>query len=362
MVSKAVARLFALGLAMAPHTSRAVDFGGVNDTLAAWRPPDRHEDQAAALAAAGARHVRIMAVRPLDAMASAAAAAAGRGLGVLLVVPMGQADFFPPSVASRAAEGVHYPLRPTSEMDVSRYAGFWREAVAALDAAGVKPMAVEVGNEMNLSVFEAALPIVPGGAAVEAAEFAGHPFEETYGRALDRYVDALRETKRVMAGRAVPVLLSSLVRPEPDWAAANGVSSIAPECAMRLLMERGAGHVADGFAVHLYPQVGARDEDPDNSVREAVSRAFDPLVREAGPGRSWWITEWGFARAVGKDTGKELPRRARMLAFARAIEARPEASRMGPAFLYDFSEDELFRIRGRDDPSDPDALLTLAPR
>ncbi|MFC6046491.1 hypothetical protein ACFPYM_01420, partial [Methylobacterium hispanicum] len=159
-----------------------------------------------------------------------------------------------------------------------------------------------------------------------------------------------------------PVLLSSLVRPEPAWAAANGVSAIAPECAMRLLMERGAGRVADGLAVHLYPQVGARDEDPDVSVREAVSKAFDPLVREAGPGRAWWITEWGFARAVGRDSGKELPRRARMLAFARAIEARPEAPRMGPAFLYDFSEDELFRIHGRDDPSDPDALLTLAPR
>jgi hypothetical protein len=234
--------------------------------------------------------------------------------------------------------------------------------LAALDAAGVSPIAVEVGNEINISAFESSLPIVLGGEMVEVGGLVRRPYAETFGRALDRYVEALRETKAVLAGRTVPVLLASLVRPESDWAAANGVSAVAPELAMRMLVERGAHRVADGLAVHLYPQVGARDEDPDISVGRAVAQAFDPLVREAGPDRVWWITEWGFARAVGRDSGLELPRRARMLAFVRAIEARREAALMGPAFLYDFSEDELFRIHGPDSPSDPDALLTLAPR
>lgn len=368
LTAEMLARLAAVGLAAgvfmasASRTARAVDFGGVNDTLAAWRPAGKREEQAAALAAAGARHVRIMAVRPLDAVAASAAALTRKGIGVLVVVPMGQADFFPPDVAARAAEGVHYPLRPTHAMEIARYAAFWREALAALDAVGVAPIAVEVGNEINISPFDASLPVTPGGVVAEAEGFERHSFAGTFGRALDRYVEALRETKAALIGRGVPVLLASLVRPEPDWAAANAVSAVAPELAMRMLVERGADRIADGLAVHLYPQVGARDEDPDAAVAKAVAQAFDPLVREAGPGRVWWITEWGFARAVGKDSGLELTRGRRMRAFADAIRSRPEAARMGPAFLYDFSEDELFRIHGPDGPSDPDALLTLAPR
>lgn len=108
--------------------------------------------------------------------------------------------------------------------------------------------------------------------------------------------------------------------------------------------------------------MNAKEPDPDTAVREAVDAAFDPLVREVGPGRRWWITEWGFARSVGRDSGVELPRGRRMRAFTSAIEGRAEASAMGPAFLYDFSDDELFRISGPDSPSDPDALLTLSRR
>jgi hypothetical protein len=90
--------------------------------------------------------------------------------------------------------------------------------------------------------------------------------------------------------------------------------------------------------------------------------ALAALEQAVGPGRRWWIPEWGFARSVGRDSGLELPRQRRMNAFAAAVEARPEAAVMGPAFLYDFSDDELFRISGPDSPSDTDALLTLSRR
>lgn len=363
-----LARLAAVGLAAgiflasAARHARGVDFSGLNDAKMAWRPSETRAAAAAAMAAAGARHVRLMVVRPLDAVAESAAALKREGVAVLLMIPLGQPDFFAPGVPARTADAVHYALRPTAEMDRGRYEAFLREALAALDARGVRAEAIELGNEINIGPFEATLPVVEGGLAVDAAGFGRQSFAARYERALDRYVEILRTTRELLGGRPTALLMASVVNPEKAWAAEHGVTVVAPELVARMLMKRGAGDLVDGFAVHLYPQVGAREADPEKAVRDAVAAAFDPLVREIGPDRRWWITEWGFARSVGRDSGLELPRGRRMRAFASAIEARPEASSMGPAFLYDFSEDELFRISGPDSPSDPDALLTLSRR
>ena len=363
-----LARLAAVGLAAgiflasAARHARGVDFAGINDTKMAWRSPEARVEAVAALAKAGAKHVRLMVVRPLDAVAESAAALQGEGMGVLLMVPLGQSDFFAPSVAARTSDAVHYALRPTADMDLERFEAFLREALTALDAAGVRPVAVELGNEINIGPFEGTLPVVRGGLSVDAAGFRQQPFAWRYEQALDRYVDALRTIRRLLKNRTTPLLLASVVRPEPAWATEHGVTVVAPELVLRMLMDRGAGDLVDGFSVHLYPQVNAREKDPETAVRTAVDTAFDPLVREVGPGRRWWITEWGFARSVGRDSGLELPRSRRMQAFVDAVEGRPEAASMGPAFLYDFSEDELFRISGPDSPSDADALLTLSKR
>lgn len=363
-----LARLAAVGLAAgiflasAARHARGVDFSGVNDAKMAWRPPETRAAVARAVAAAGARHVRLMLVRPLEAVAEAASALEREGIGVLLMIPLGQPDFFAPSVAARTADAVHYALRPTAEMDREHYAAFLREALAVLDARGVRGEAVEQGNEINISPFEATLPVVEGGLSADAVDFGRQSFASRYEQALDRYVEILRTTRELLGGRSTPLLMASVVKPEKSWTAEHGVSVVAPELVARMLMKRGAGDLVDGFAVHLYPQVSAREADPEKAVREAVDAAFDPLVREVGPGRRWWITEWGFARSVGRDSGLELPRMRRMKAFAAAVEARPEAASMGPAFLYDFSDDELFRISGPDSPADPDALLTLSHR
>jgi hypothetical protein len=363
-----LARLAAVGLAAgvfvasAARRSPGVDFAGVNDVKMAWRSPAARADAVAALGRAGAAHVRLMVVRPLDAVADAAAALQREGIKVLLMVPLGQSDFFASTTPVRQADDVHYALRPTAEMDVRRFEAFMGEALSLLDARGVRPEAVELGNEINIGPFEATLPIVPGGLTADAATFDRQTFAGAYGQALDRYVDALRRTRRLLQGRGVPLLLASAVRPEAAWASEHGVSVVAPELCLRMLLERGAADIVDGYALHLYPQVSAREKDPEQAVRLAVDAAFDPLSKMVGPGRRWWITEWGFARSVGRDYGLELPREPRMKAFAAAIDRRLEAALMGPAFLYDFAEDELFRISGPDSPSDPDALLTLSRR
>lgn len=363
-----LARLAAVGLAAgvfvasAARRAPAVDFAGVNDAKMAWRPPEARAAVVDAIGRAGAAHVRLMAVRPLEAVADAAADLRGRGIGVLLMVPLGQPDFFDPSTAARPADGVHYALKPTAEMDLLRFETFMREALSLLDARGIRPEAVELGNEINISPFEATLPVLPGGMTADAATFDRQPFAGRYLQAIDRYVDALHRTKRLLQGRGVPLLLASVVRPEPAWAAEHGVVVVAPELCLRMLLERGAADVVDGFALHLYPQVSAREDNPEEAVRAAVDAAFDPLAKLVGPGRRWWITEWGFARSVGRDSGLELPRARRMKAFAAAIDRRPEAPLAGPAFLYDFADDELFRIQGPDSPSDPDALLTISRR
>ncbi len=363
-----LARLAAVGLAAgiflasAARHARGVDFSGINDTKMAWRSPESRAEAVAALAKAGAKHVRLMVVRPLDAVAESAAALQRVGVGVVLMVPLGQPDFFAPSVPARTSDAVHYALRPTVEMDAARFEAFLGEALAALDARGVRPEALELGNEINIGPFEATLPVVGGGLVVDASNFRRQPFADRYEQALDRYVEALRATRRLLQGRSTALLLASVVNPERPWAAEHGVTVVAPDLVLRMLMDRGVGDLVDGFAVHLYPQVNAREPDPETAIRAAVDSAFDPLVREAGSDRRWWITEWGFAHSIGRDSGLELPRGRRMRAFADAVDGRPEASAMGPAFLYDFGDDELFRISGPDSPSDPDALLTLSKR
>ncbi|MDE4914032.1 hypothetical protein PQI07_25510 [Methylobacterium sp. 092160098-2] len=363
-----LARLAAVGLAAGVFVASAarrppgVDFTGVNDAKMAWRSPEARAAVVEALGEAGASHVRLMAVRPLEAVADAAAALGAKGIGVLVMVPLGQPDFFGPATAARPADGVHYELRPTAEMDLRRFETFMSEVLTILDARGIRPEAVELGNEINISPFEPTLPVVPGGIMADAANFGRQSFAGPFGQALDRYVDALRRTRRLLQGRGVPLLLASVVGPEGGWAAEHGVTVVAPELCLRMLLDRGAADIVDGFALHLYPQVTAREKDPEEAVRAAVDAAFDPLARLVGPGRRWWITEWGFARSVGRDSGMELPRGPRMKAFAAAINGRPEARLSGPAFLYDFADDELFRIHGQDAPSDPDALLTISRR
>lgn len=254
-----LARLAAVGLAAgiflasAARHARGVDFTGINDAKMAWRPPEARATAVEAMEAAGARHVRIMVVRPLEAVAESAASLQRAGIGVLLMVPLGQPDFFAPEVAPRTADAVHYALRPTAEMDLGRYVAFIREAMAALDARGVRAEAVEVGNELNISPFEATLPTVAGGLAVDATSFKRQPFAGRYEQALDRYVEMLRATRELLNGRSTALLMASVVGPEKAWAAEHGVTVVAPALVARMLMDRGAGEIVDGFAVHLYP-------------------------------------------------------------------------------------------------------------
>lgn len=130
---------------------------GVNRLNLAWLDRADQERVLKEIADSGVTHVRLSLSRPVDKSIEAVGIASRLGLHILLEIQLSNKSYYGDAVRPRSGQERIWDINRLSDLDLDRYRLGLRDALARLDALGVRLDAVEPETRSTLPVTMATL-------------------------------------------------------------------------------------------------------------------------------------------------------------------------------------------------------------
>lgn len=364
----------ACGIAPAGSITRPATLPlGVNRPNLAWVAHGNMDEQRKvidAMWAAGVRRVRLTLNMPYDRVVEHLAYCNTIGMSVTLCIMPGNPAFFRAGAVPR--KGLVDP-RTNARLLYNQYrladldeAGYTRAIETFLNDCrrqGARMDALEVFNEVNWADFNGDLPVIEGGWWVGPDTPWDDPRYRVVRDGVRQCGRAIKAT-RAAAARVWPtsrpaIITPGLTDPSVKWVKRTSGSVVDMPLYLQLLAGRHPKQsgeenyltAADGIGIHIYPQTV--DVSPDTGLATAldhIARTMDPIVREVGTDRPFWMTEWGYQRRQFGSPSNEKNRLAQFRLFLDAMKAyRPGRVTWGPVLLFSFDvlEDHSVCTAGR---------------
>jgi hypothetical protein len=198
-----------------------------------------------------------------------------------------------------ASAGHPWGLPALQDADVEGFRKWLVPELAKLDAAGVRIVAFEVGNEINSPPFNADFAAPGPGRPLELADL-NNP-GDLRGRAVAAgyraYLKILATLKDLRdhsePDKTTPIILGvSAWWGAPDQPKYAGMTGASMNGSIEFLRQNGLDKLVDGYAVHLYSS-----SDPHRSHAQRVAflgSGFAECRRDTKP---CWVTEWAYNNA-----------------------------------------------------------------
>lgn len=320
----------------APADAAELGFNRVN---LGWAKPAERQATIDEMKKSGVVSVRLSLSAPVDPSLDAVRIAHAAGLRILLEISLNNPDFYPEGTKRRAAKGKSYDAYRLSDLDSERYRVVIRDALAKLDAMGVRLVAVEPGNEINWAGYNGDLTVSFGkpGSAIKAANPA------TVDKGLDRYVAVLRATREEMRAsklnRDAKLVSAGLSDMPVPFSRRVGLEIVPPADWTARMQARGIDTLVDAYGIHVYPGSSGTRARRDGLVREALSFCGPDRA-----GKPCWITEWGVAN-TSPVCPIEDSRRAILVDQVRAIIDRDiKTGRVEAAYYFDWDSKTPYSV------------------
>jgi hypothetical protein len=287
---------------------------------------------------------RILLVSPFGRTVEVLRKAKARGIECLLIITLTADEFFASGTSKRTSSVPQvYTVPPFSALSSANVFHHLSELVSELDKHNVKLLGFEITNEFNSGAFNGDLPLLSKGMLLNEFNKDKQPFWLDYTVGMKKIVSTIRDLKQLVrqsvSNKETPIILGGLARPSSSWIEKKGIVLIEPDLALRTLEEIGVDSYVDGYAVHLYPPVKSISGLGEyQQMREYVDARLGEVLRITGSKKPLWVTEWGFPQIYSSNRTRLFGEFQGVLASSRFCNS------LGPAFVYDWDENERFRI------------------
>lgn len=255
----------------------------------------------------------------------------GRAIGVDAILNVQYSRNAPRRAAMPDRFPDMYAGSPLSSADPAASRSYFQSVFDRLDAAGVKLDAVELGNEINWTGFNADFPLPGEGRVFELSDLASDPEAKQIAAGLLRYLEIVKVLKQVRDGsrlnHATPILSAGLAEITPAYASHKQEDAVSIGATLGFLKAHGLRDLADGYGVHSYLPA---DPAADQQRRERFEQDIAPVC---GAGRPCWITEWGFPNPDDRCPPDETARTALIGQFRALVGSLP-AGAVGGMYYY----------------------------
>jgi hypothetical protein len=280
-----------------------VGVNAANLTLASVAQQDA---MLAQLKAAGVTVLRCNIADNMDVL-SLAKRAKLSGIRLLLVLPMR----YRPGASKRAYQlDASMPIiggYPLSSADPAQSRAFFQELLDGLDKAGVALAGLELGNEINFSVFNPDFAVPGQGRVFNSADLVSNPGARRVAAGLELYIKVLAALKGVRdnsrLNRNTPIILAGLVDFADGDTAFNAqkIDKVSLSATIGFLRAHGLDSFVDVYGIHTYPNNGVKENV--EATKRRRKRFWDVTLANcqaanSTKGKPCWITEWGFANPV----------------------------------------------------------------
>jgi hypothetical protein len=216
-----------------------------------------------------------------------------RGIGAVIFVgptagSTNNAHALPPDKAA----GRPWGIAALSDADAEGFKKWFGDELTKLEAAGVHATAFELGNELNTPRFNADFgpDKIPGRVlGLKDLENLNDDEARAVADGYRQYVKIMEALKDVRdhskLNRATPILsgMSALM--------AKGREAASIPDSMQFLRQNGLDKLADGYAVHVYPDGNPR---LTAAVRALQLEQYGIMSECRKDTKPCWLTEWGF--------------------------------------------------------------------
>jgi hypothetical protein len=245
-----------------------------------------------------------------------------------------------PTFGSKAKPEGGWSRLALSEADPEGFRRAFKPLLDQLDAAGVPLAGIEVGNEINISGFNADIP-APGSGRVLGINDLNNPGDaeaqaiangfRTYVKVLAALKD-LRDHSKI--NRHTPIITAGLAAPGspgpkgPSWAGGVAVS-LADTIAF--FRQNDADRLVDGYGVHVYP-----DGNPRKPVATRIASLGQDLFSACTPAKPCWLTEWGIPNGSQSCPIDETNRTLAVQSVRSALKFFADQRRLAAIVYYDW--------------------------
>jgi hypothetical protein len=219
-----------------------------------------------------------------------------RGIGAVVIANPTEGSPAEPRPAD-PAKGITWRQIGLSGANPTEFRKWLSAQLAALDAAGVRLTAIEIGNEINSTGFNGDFPLHSSGRVLGLADLQNPG--DTDGAAISAgyraYIRVLEQAKQARDGSKInnrtPILSAGLANVGPPRSSA-AITQIAVAIPATLQYWRAYGldKYADGYGIHVYSS-----GDPHQTLAMRTKTLEDVPFSECHAGaKPCWLTEWGF--------------------------------------------------------------------
>lgn len=315
---------------------------GVNRVNLAWLSRQDQEKILKEIAASGAGDVRLSLSRPVGKSIEALEIANQLGLRILLEIQLTNKSYYPEAAQPRTGHGRTWDIHRLSDLDLDLYRKGLREALQRIDDLGIKIVAIEPGNEINLGGYNGDLLIYRKPGARTPRSVADLKNRAAFERGLDRYIAALDITKEEIEAtthsRDAIIVSAGLSDMSATWADQRGMERLDPAEVIALLRERGLDRVADAYGIHIY--AGRKSA---SALDARVERVLE-FCRPTDVGKPCWVTEWGVANADRSCPTQDRGWEASVRAMREAFDDLAQARRLDAIYYYDWDTQNVFSL------------------
>ena len=218
------------------------------------------------------------------------------GIGIVIILYPTQGGTGKHTSLADPSVGRMWRVPALSDADPEGFRKWFAPQLAALEGAGVRVTAFELGNEFNTTGYNADFP-APGSGRVlglsdlnNSNDAEAHAVADGY-RAYVKILAVLKDMRdHSRVNRTAPVISGGLAN-----AGLSGTKSFNKQVAtsipdtIEFLRQNGSDRLADGYGVHLYP---SGDIHQSASARASVlNYDFSACRKDSKP---CWLTEWAF--------------------------------------------------------------------
>jgi hypothetical protein len=238
--------------------------------------------------------------------------------------------------------GRNWGVPALTDVDAAAATAFFASHLAALDQAGVRLVAIEVGNEFNTSAYNGDFKLPGQGRVLGIADLDNRDNPEgqalaggfrNYLKVLSGIKDArdhsaVNKTTPIISGGLADIGAAGSVKPgkKTDYVAVNDT--------LQFLRQNGLDKLVDGYGVHTYPDADPRQSP---SQRAAALEQRGVVTACQSGAKPCWFTEWGFSNA-NKSCPIDDSKRATLMGLERnAFKQFAQQGRLAAILYYSWT-------------------------
>ena len=351
--------LVAAGLFLANPAGGDETRFGMNRVNLAWVPPPARQQVLDAMADHGIDLVRLSLTLPLEASIDALRIADQHGMRILLEIPLGNKDFYPPDAVKRSGHGRIWDVHRLSDIDPNAFRRTFRDVLRRIDALGISLLAVQPGNELNLGGYNGDLHVYAGGNVRTARSRAELTDRSAFERGIEKYVVILQivreELETSSESRQAKIISAGISDMGIVDADNRGMERVDANAFVSIVRAAGIENHIDAYGVHVYPSQEWSEEARRSHVLSILS-----FCKAPPKGKPCWISEWGIANTSGQCPVNDRHREHVVREARSLFEPLIRDERLSRAFYFDWDSKTPYSV-WRCETLTPAGMAAVAP-